>query len=44
MLGKLIGKAVGSVLAAPAIVVKEAEDAVKAAEKTVSKAYDRAGL
>lgn len=41
MLGKLIGKAVGTVLAAPAIVAKEAEDAVEEVGETVSRAWDR---
>lgn len=41
MLGKLLGKAVGTVLAAPAIVVKETEEAIDQAGKTIDKAYAR---
>lgn len=41
MIGKLFGKAVGTILAAPAIIAKEAEDAVKETEKTIDKAYER---
>jgi len=40
MLGKLIGKTVGTILAAPAIINKEAEKAVDEAAKTIDKAYE----
>ncbi len=41
MFGKLIGQVVGTVLAAPAIIAKEFEDAVEKTEKTIDKAYDK---
>jgi hypothetical protein len=37
----MLGKVVGSVLAAPAIIAKEFEEAVKETEKVIDKAYDK---
>lgn len=41
MIGKLAGKLIGSVLAAPAIVGKEVADAVDETGDTISRAWDR---
>lgn len=40
MIGKLVGKVVGEVLALPATIVKEFEDAVEEVVDTVDKRYD----
>lgn len=42
MLGKLLGQAVGTVVAAPALIASEATEAVEAAAKTIDDAVERA--
>jgi len=41
MLGKLIGKTIGTILAAPAIIATETEEAIEETAKTIDKAYDK---
>ena len=40
MIGKLLGKVVGEVLALPATIANEMEKAVDEVEKTIDKRYD----